>query len=355
MQNSTTWKFWLAITGGLLLFLYLIKSILLPFVLGILMAYFLDPAADWLERKKFSRNMATVIITIGFFSLLALGTLTVLPLLAHQAMDLFAALPSYVSAMEMQYAPYVERYLGQLPPEQMESVRNAVNESSAAVLRIVSEFATKIFYSGFALLNLLSLVLITPVVTFYLIRDWDRVVKHIDELLPRKQLETIRAQVRAIDKTLAGFLRGQINVCIILAFYYGLALSITGLKFGMAIGIATGLLVIFPYVGFFVGLALGMGIALVQFSSMIDIGLVLAAFMVGQALESVFVTPKLVGDKVGLHPLWIIFGMLAGGALLGPVGVLLAIPLTAILGVLIRFWLERYRKSSLYHGTKPAA
>jgi predicted PurR-regulated permease PerM len=191
---------------------------------------------------------------------------------------------------------------------------------------------------------------ITPVVAFYLLRDWDRIVIQIDSWLPRRYAETIREQVRAVDATLAGFLRGQGTVCLILAVYYGLGLSLAGLDFGLVIGLVAGLLSFVPYVGAIVGLLLSVGLALVQFDAWMPIAIVAAVFILGQVVEGNFLTPKLVGESVGLHPVWIIFALLAGSALFGFVGLLLAIPATAVVGVGVRFGLDRYLASAYFQG-----
>jgi predicted PurR-regulated permease PerM len=200
------------------------------------------------------------------------------------------------------------------------------------------------------LINLVSLLVITPVVAFYLLRDWDRIVIQIDSWLPRRYAETIREQVRAVDATLAGFLRGQGTVCLILAIYYGLGLSLAGLDFGLVIGLVAGLLSFVPYVGAIVGLLLSVGLALVQFDAWLPIAIVAAVFILGQVVEGNFLTPKLVGESVGLHPVWIIFALLAGGTLFGFVGLLLAIPAAAVIGVGVRFALDRYLVSAYYKG-----
>ena len=200
-----------------------------------------------------------------------------------------------------------------------------------------------------------ALILITPVVAFYLLDDWDHIVARVDNLLPRSHADTIRTQVGIINQTLAGFLRGQMNVCLILSTYYAVLLSILGLHFSIVIGISTGMLVIVPYAGWALGAIIGIGVALFQFDSHAHTGAIAGVFLAGQVLEGYFLTPKLVGKKVGLHPVWIIFGMLCGAALFGFVGVLLAVPVTAVLGVLIRFATQHYLLSGYYRGdAKPA-
>ena len=201
-----------------------------------------------------------------------------------------------------------------------------------------------------AFANLISLLVITPVVAFYLLRDWDRLIARIDTWLPRDHAETIRERVREVDRTLAGFLRGQGTVCLILGLFYAIALSIAGLDFGLVVGLVAGLLSFIPYVGAIIGLVLSVGLALLQFDDWLRVAIVAGIFFVGQAVEGNFLTPKLVGESVGLHPVWIIFGLLAGGALFGFVGVLLAVPAAAVIGVGVRFALDRYLQSPYYRG-----
>jgi predicted PurR-regulated permease PerM len=187
-------------------------------------------------------------------------------------------------------------------------------------------------------------------VTFYLLRDWDHIVMKVESWLPRHHAKTIRAQIVEIDRTIAGFVRGQATVCVVLATYYGLALTLVGLDLGLVIGALTGLGAFVPYVGMFIGLVISMALAVAQGTGWGLVGGVALVFLVGNVLEGNVLTPKLVGDRVGLHPVWIIFSLLAGGALFGFVGILLAVPLAAVIGVVIRFALSRYLTSELYSG-----
>jgi predicted PurR-regulated permease PerM len=344
------WTFWLTLGLLFFVFLFFIRSILLPFVVGMLAAYLLDPAADKLETRKLSRTMATLIITGLFFLVLLLVFVLIPPVIFDQLSGLIGALPDYVNKFHEKYDARLTLWLGSLPDAEMESIRQAAADSSGKVVTFLGGFMTELFQSGLVIANIFALMLITPVVTFYLLRDWDKLVAHFDELLPRAHAATIREQLAKIDATLAGFLRGQLNVCLILALYYSIGLSLVGLKFGMVIGLIAGFLVIVPYVGAFFSAILGLGIAFFQFDNYTDIAIVLGVFLGGQAIEGYFLTPKLVGEKVGLHPVWIIFGLLAGGALFGFVGVLIAVPVTAIIGVLTRFAAERYLQSSYYSG-----
>lgn len=205
---------------------------------------------------------------------------------------------------------------------------------------------------GLAVFNALSLVVIMPVVAFYLLRDWDRIVAHVDSLLPRDAADTVREQVREIDDRLSGFVRGQASVCLVLGTWYAVGLTIVGLDFGVLVGVGAGLISFVPYLGTALGLIAGLGLAIAQFDSWLPIGLVAAVFATGQILEGYVLTPRLVGERVGLHPVWVLFALMAGGALLGFTGVLLAVPAAAVIGVLVRFAIGRYLQSPLYRSRK---
>ena len=356
-MTNKRFLFWSGITLALFIFIFLIHSILLPFVAGIFIAYFLSPAADQLQKTGASRGLATSMVLGFFFISLIVLLVIVVPILTAQLSGLISALPAYFHDFQIKYEPMIEQYLGisTSNTENLQSnIQSTLNDHSDTVLKFAAGFAAGIFQSGMAIINFFSLILITPVVAFYLVYDWHRIIARVDNLLPRAHIHTIREQIRIIDRTLSGFLRGQLNVCLLLGTFYALGLSLVGLKFGIIIGLGTGLLVIIPYLGMFFGMATGLGIAFFQFNDTHRLLIVLAVFVVGQIIESNFITPKLVGEKVGLHPVWIIFGMLSGAALFGFVGVLLAVPTTAVIGVLIRFAIKNYLQSGYYKGeTQP--
>ncbi len=348
VRGSLQWRWWLLLTILFFGFLFLIKSILLPFVVGILTAYFLDPAADKLEKWGASRALATAIITLCFFVSVALVFILIVPLVVDQLSGLLLALPAYAAEWQATYAPQIQAIISHIGPEQFDAFKSAITNFSGTALSVVGKFLAEILQSGMAIVNLLSLIFITPVVSFYLLKDWDRIVAKVDALLPRQHADTIREQIAEIDRTLAGFIRGQTNVCLFLAAFYAIGLSLTGLKFGLVIGILTGFMAIIPFAGIIFGFVLGVSVALFQFDDMTSVAAVVAVFLLGQFIEGNFVTPKLVGDKVRLHPVWIIFGMLAGAALFGLVGVFLAVPVSAVIGVLVRFAVKQYLTSELY-------
>jgi predicted PurR-regulated permease PerM len=349
-HNKKVW-FWLGIGLAFCLFIYSISSILLPFVLGMLIAYFLDPAADWLETKKFSRTAATATLIIGFFATLLLGLLALSPVLYDQFMGLMRSLPGYIEDAQRFVGPQLDRVLTTITtPENAGDAKEAAAKASGTLFDVAQNFVKGLFASGMALVNMVALLTLTPVVAFYLLRDYDHIVAEADRLLPRDNAATIREQVRLIDDTISGYLRGQVNVCLLLALFYAIGLSLAGLKYGIIVGLISGLIAFIPYVGALLGFVVAILIAIFQFDELLQIAIVAGIYGLGQFIEGNILVPKLVGEKVGLHPAWVIFGMLAGGALLGFVGVLLAVPITAIIGVLARFAVLRYRQSTMYQG-----
>jgi predicted PurR-regulated permease PerM len=344
------WLFWLGLVVAFVLLLQATRQVLLPFVVGMGVAYLFDPLADRLERAGLSRVLATAIITIGFFFGLLLVLMWLAPLLYHQLGALLATLPGLVANLrdliEDKAQPILE-HLGALnggepiPSEQI----------TTKLMTALSGFLQGLMASGAALLNLVSLLLITPIVCFYLLRDWDKMVAAVDALLPRAHVETIREQCRIINATLAGYLRGQVTVMSILAVYYAVTLSLAGLNFSLIIALITAISIIIPYIGTIVSLSLALGVAYLEFGAAGAFWVVLGIYLVGQVLEQQFLTPTIVGKSVGLHPLWMLFGLLAGAVTLGFVGVLLAVPITAVIGVLVRFFVGRYLASPLYHAT----
>jgi len=343
--------FWLIALSVFGLFLFVFRSILLPFVAGMALAYFLDPVADRLERMGLSRMAATSLILVLFVVVFALSLIIVVPLLISQAVDFGSKLPGYISSLQDLVRTKSLIYV----PEWLSGQLDGIKDSFASLLKegagLMGTIFQQIWNSGKALVDLAALFVVTPVVAFYLLLDWDNMVAKIDAWIPRDHLKTVRELSRRIDKTIAGFVRGQGTVCIVLGLFYGIALSVTGLNFGLLIGLFSGLISFIPYVGSTVGLVLAVGVALVQFwPDYLMIGVVAGVFFLGQFLEGNILQPRLVGSSVGLHPVWLMFALFAFGALFGFVGMLIAVPTAAVIGVLVRFGLERYLDSDLYQG-----
>ncbi len=345
--QALTWLTVLALLVGMLV---LLSNVLLPFVAGMAVAYFLDPAADRLERWGLSRTLATTALTLGFCVVAMLGVVLVVPLLIDQLESLARRLPGYIEAARESLSAWSATLQAVLSPEDLRRVQDALGGAGGRLFSWLLAALGGVLRSGQAVLSLVSLAVITPVVSFYLLRDWDRLRARIDRYLPREHASEIRAQLAEIDRTLAGFARGQATVCLILAAFYGVALTVAGLEFGLVIGLLAGLVSFVPFVGSIGGLLASVGLALLQFDETWRIAVVAAIFAVGQAMEGNVLTPKLVGDRVGLHAVWVMFALLAGGTLFGFVGVLIAVPVAAVIGVLVRYAIDRYLASALYRG-----
>ncbi len=343
--------FWLLALAAVVVFLMVFSSILLPFVAGMALAYFLDPVADRLERLGLSRTMATVVILIAFVIIFALSLMIVIPLLATQASDLLATLPGYIAQLQSLVTSFNPDLLPPWISSQMGTIKQGFGSVLAEGAGFLGTVFKQIWNSGLALVDIASLLIVTPVVAFYLLLDWDRMISKVDSWVPREHVETVRELATEMNTAIAGFVRGQGSICIILGLYYGIGLTGVGLNFGLLIGLFAGLISFIPYVGSMVGLVLSVGVAIVQFwPDYLWIGAVLAIFFSGQFIEGNILQPKLVGSQVGLHPVWLMFALFAFGALFGFVGLLVAVPASAAIGVLVRFGLRRYLDSDLYHG-----
>lgn len=344
---------WTGILIATVALLIVLGDILLPFVAGMAVAYFLDPAADWLQRRRVPRWLATLLILSVFFIAVGLVIVLLVPLVRDQFDRFLVHLPEYAALFQDRVLPWLLGWAQRLGLDLNMDLRAALNGNRDEIMKVLGGILTGLLGGGQAVFNLLSLMVITPVVSFYLLRDWDVLVAKIDSFLPLDHAETIRAQAGEIDKVLAGFVRGQLLVCLCLAAFYGIGLTALGLQFGLFIGITAGMISFIPYVGTTLGFVASVGVAVAQYwEDPLWIGLVAGLFIIGQVIEGNFLHPVLIGDRVGLHPVWIMFALLAGGSLFGFVGILLAVPIFAVIGVLARFALERYRESWLY---KPGA
>lgn len=344
--------FWIALFALFVLAVYTLGGVLTPFVAGAGVAYLLDPIVNTLQRRRLSRTVATVIVTLAFVLAVALVLVLVAPVLIGQAVGFARRLPDYIEALRARILPLLDAAREILPPDAAERLRAGAIDYLGPAAKWLAGVAAGALGGGVVIVNLLSIALITPIVAFYLLLDWDRLVARLDSWLPRRHADTIREQVRLVDRTLSGFMRGQAMVCLVLAAFYGIALSLAGLDFGLAIGMLTGLISFVPYFGMATGLTVALGLAVVQFGTLGGVLTVAAVFAVGQFVEGNFLTPRLVGDRVGLHPVWVIFALLSGAALFGFVGVLLAVPVAAVIGVGVRFALARYLESPLYLGQR---
>ena len=351
--------FWIGAFLLLILFLWVFSGVLLPFAAAVALGYLLNPVADRLEGLGLNRLGAVLLIMAAFVLLLGLIIVLIMPILWHQLASFIQALPAYVVKLEELITDQSERLgrdYGGAFMEKLGFGKDAATELRNSTSELVNQAAQwagsvlrSVWTSGAALISLISLMVVTPVVAFYMLLDWDKMIATIDSLVPLRHRDTVRELAREIDTAMAGFLRGQSLVCLFLGLWYGIGLSLIGLNFGLLIGISAGILSFIPYVGSLTALVLSSAVAIVQdWPQLHLLFMALGVFLAGQFLEGNILSPKLVGGSVGLHPVWLIFALLAFGSLFGFTGLIAAVPLAAAAGVILRFAVRRYRESELY-------
>jgi predicted PurR-regulated permease PerM len=349
---------WMAVTVLVLWVTWLLAPILTPFVLALMLAWLGDPLVDRLEATGRSRNTAVVMVFVLMVLLLALALLILVPMIERQIVTLIAALPQGQQWLMTIAIPWIEQksgfeLMGWLDPERLiEWVRSHWQQAGG----VATAFFGYVSRSGFAVVAWVINLVLLPILTFYFLRDWDKLVERVAALVPRNQIETVSRLARESNEVLGAFIRGQIVVMIALGVVYAAGLSLAGLNLGLLIGMIAGIISFIPYLGATTGIVLAVVAALVQ-SQGVDLQLLVlvgVVFTVGQLLESYVLTPRIVGDKIGLHPVAVIFAVMAGGQLFGFLGMLLALPVAAIINVLLRYAHERYQQSELYAGHSPS-
>ena len=351
LPNRDQIRYWGIAAVVFLLLLWFLGNVLLPFLVGGAIAYFLDPVADRLERAGLSRVAATTLISLVALLLAILLVLAVIPTLVNQLTALVNAAPDIAKRLQ---GFLLERF-----PDLADStstIRQTLAEIGAAIQARGAELANGLLSSALGVISAIVFIVVVPVVAFYLLLDWDKMVGRIDAMLPLDHAPTVRRLAREVDGVLAGFVRGQVSVCLALGSFYAVALMAAGLQFGLVVGAIAGAITFIPYVGSIIGGTLAVGLALFQFwGDWVQIGIIAAIFGVGQFIEGNILTPKLVGKSVGLHPVWLLFALSAFGSVFGFVGMLIAVPVAAAIGVLTRFGVEQYQASLLYQGTAARA
>ncbi|MBN9010518.1 MAG: AI-2E family transporter [Rhizobiales bacterium] len=343
--------FWLLAFVGFLLFLHVFRRILLPFVAGMALAYLLDPVASWIERRGVGRLTATIIILFLFVVLFVLALVIVVPILINQLTALISQVPAYVDSLQSLFDQLLDskiaKYFGIDSMSIGTSLRGMLGQGATLVTKLLGS----VLSSGLALLDILSLLLITPVVAFYLLIDWSKLTAYIDALLPRDNAQQIRDLCSEMGARIAAFVRGQRLICLILAILYGAGLALAGISFGFLVGVSAGILSFIPYVGTAVGLLGSVGLGLAQFwPDWTPAMIAFVIFILGQIVSDYFLTPKLLGENVGLHPVWVIFSFFAFGSIFGFLGLIIAIPAAAAIGVLVRYFIDLYLDSQFYLG-----
>jgi predicted PurR-regulated permease PerM len=326
---------------------WLLSPVLAPFLIALAVAYLLDPLVDRLERAGLKRAVAAAMIIGAFFAVVvALGALLA-PILQAQLIGAARAVISAALRLYEGARPLIAEMIGtRLDSAPLDATPEIAGRALSAAGAIIGGVGS----GGLAIVNLLATIFLMPVAAYYLLRDWDRMLARLDSWLPRDHAATARTLLLQIDATLAGFLRGQAMVCALLGAFYAVGLTLVGLDHGLLVGLLTGVLSIVPFVGMAVGMMAGLAVAWFQFDAWTPIAFVLGVFVMGQVVEGNWLTPKLVGERVGLHPVWVMLAVMGGGAIFGLVGVMLAVPVAATLGVLVRYALARYLASRLYLG-----
>ncbi len=349
--------FWSAVFLAVILFIKIFSSILFPFVVSLIIAYLLNPIIDWMVDKKIRRVYA-VLIVLSIFILAIIGILMwVVPILYVQigsflrdfsfvTEELFNKIQAGISYFSLNI-PFFDVNIDQSLEEQ---VKTLISQHSGSLWNLMQNILVTIFGTGARIISVLSLIFLTPVISFYLLLDWNKLVTSIRNAIPLYYAQYAKEILGEMEYVLAGFLRGQLLVCTILAIWFSISLSIIGLPYGALIGIIIGLVAFIPYLGTWIGVILGLGTAIAQFNNILPIIAVAIVLILGQLAESNYLSPKLVGDRVNLHPVWVIFALFASAIIAGFTGILLAVPVAACIGVLVRFIMQRYRESGFYLG-----
>lgn len=349
MPHIAFWAVMLALFWGAVI---LFQDVLLPFVLGLAVAYLLNPAVNKIAAMGCSRALAALLILGGFLLVFGLVIGGISPIVYHEFLDLYQDLPLYIEKFWSITAPITAMIEDHIGAADVQNIEALLKENSGSAAQVAQFILQKIGAGGQALVDLLSVAFFMPIVAYFMMKEWPRMTAWAQGLIPRPMEATVLDLLSQIDGKIAGFVRGQITVSVTLGLGYAVALSLVGLKYGFVIGLGAGLLSIIPMVGSVVGLLVGMAVAWFQTGSLFFVAVVAGVFALGQVIEGNFLTPKLVGESVGLHPLWVFFALLAGGSLLGLLGMFLAVPVAAVIGVLLGFGLRQYRASAYYDPSK---
>ncbi|OJW54065.1 MAG: hypothetical protein BGO67_08360 [Alphaproteobacteria bacterium 41-28] len=353
-KNRPIWL-WVGLGAIIVGSLYYLQSILMPFLTGLLVAYAMNPAVRRLEKWGIPRNAGTILMILSFFLLIGLLLFIAIPFIQTELLRLAFHVPQYGQRMMIALKPLLDEASAYIKPQDIERLRELASTYLGDVITWGIKLLAGILTSGLALANLISLIVITPIVAFYFLRDWNKIIQTIDLWLPRPYEPTLRRLFKEMNANIGGFAKGQALVCLMVGLYYMIALTLANLDFSVVVGMVIGVVAFIPYVGALFGFMLSMGIAFAQFTEWTSIGIVAGIFVVGQTLEAYLLIPYFVGDRIGLHPVWVLFALLAGGVLYGFVGILFALPVAAAVGVLVRHGLALYLKSPYYLGQSPSA
>lgn len=350
MKTSTIFSIAIVLLLGY--FMYSISSIMAPFVVSLLIAYLLNPLAKKLDNWGLNRTLVVGFIVFMFMLVIVSIFLKIVPILVDQVQQFIINVPHYREYVLSNVLPFVTEKINQINAQASANLKGILESYSNNFFEYVISIISSFFNSSIAFLNAVALVFFTPILVFYLLKDWSRVVASVDGFIPLIYKDYINGLLVEIDSVLSSYIRGQLNVCLILSTYYVVCLSLLGVNYALLIGIAAGFLIIIPYLGVIIGFIICSVVSLLQFSELKFVYAAIGIFVSGHILESIFITPKLIGDRVGLHPVWLIFALMAAGTIFGFWGMFFAIPVAAVLGVIVRFFLKFYLASNLFKTTK---
>ncbi|HPF77669.1 MAG TPA: AI-2E family transporter [Alphaproteobacteria bacterium] len=348
VSARTQMTFWGAAVAFLAAFLWLFNDILTPFVLGIAIAYLLNPVLMFLSKLKIPRLVSIIFVLTLFFAFLILVVTLSAPPLYREASSLAQNIPGYIDKLIQFASPYLSMAQEKLGGDYVTNIKSFLQDNMGKIIQVSGGLAGGLANGGQAVVGFFTTLALTPLVAFFVMLEWPRITAWIDDLIPRRNEKVIKDLFKQIDAKVSGFVRGQITVAFFLGVIYAIALTIADLNYGFLIGISAGFLSIIPMVGSTLGLLVSVIVAWFQAGTWEYVAIIGAIFVVGQLVEGNILTPKLVGDSVGLHPLWVMFALMAGGSLFGILGMLLAVPVAAVVGVLVSFAIIQYKKSPLY-------
>jgi predicted PurR-regulated permease PerM len=347
MKQSTL--AWIAIVCGLFLFVYFCWGVFTPFVISLTIAYLWSPVASLFEKKlRIDRWIIASLLVIITVAVLLSIVLVLLPLIYHQVVNFIELIPQYKQFIEHKIMPVIAKHLGGLSPEYLSLIKESIADLFGSGLTSLALFIKKIWSSGFAIIDVLWLVLLVPFITFHFIKDWDSLLFRIKNLVPIERQRIVQQFFADVDRVISGVIRGQFNVSIILGLYYTVALSLVGLEYSTLLGITTGIVNFIPFIGLIASACAAAVVAYSQFASIKYVLLTLLVYVVGAVFDGGFLSPKLIGRRVGLHSVWSMFAILLGAKLLGFIGMVIAIPCGATIGLVIKMVLKHYYKSKLY-------
>ena len=352
VSPKTQLMFWGAASALFIAFIWIFKSVLTPFVLGIVIAYLLNPLVKRFSTKGIKRTTSTIIILSVFFIFTTALIIITAPILAKESAEFIDAFPGYMDKIFEMIQPYIAQLQEIMGEGYVTDIKTFMKENASKLLSYSGGIAGGLAAGGQVVMGFITTLVLTPLVAFYMMKEWPAITDWVENLIPRDKEKMIKDLIHQIDVKLSGFIRGQLTVAFFLGLIYATALTIAGLNYGFLIGITAGFLSIIPLVGSTLGLLVSVIVAWFQAGEINYVLIIAAIFVVGQIVEGNILSPKLLGDSVGLHPLWILFALMAGGSLFGILGMLIAVPVAAVVGVLLSFTIMQYKKSSLYKKKK---